>query len=72
LQHGLSSRVARGLNFETCYKIWKWSPAMPEFQWEMREHKVTQEKMLQNFQMPDFSAQTRRHTFAQKNSRSYF
>jgi hypothetical protein len=72
LQHRLSSRVARGLNFETCYRSWNWSPAVPEFQWQMREHEVTQEEMLQNFQMPDFSAHTRRHTFAQKNSYSDF
>jgi hypothetical protein len=36
---------------------------MPEFQWKIREHAVTlleltEEGILQNFQMPDFSAQT--------------
>ena len=64
LPGSLSSRVARSFHFDTCYRDWKWSPSLPEFQWQLVEHVVPQEHILHGFQMPDLSDSQSRSFFS--------
>ena len=65
LPRALSSRIVRSLHLDTCYRDWRWSPSLPEFQWQLVEREVPQEHILHSFQMPVLSDPQARQRFCE-------